>query len=148
MPLPIRVLALAFSALPALTARAQVQTATPIEHLIVVVGENLSFDNLFGTYRPRSNAKIRNLLSEGIVNRDGGPGSEFAKAMQRRAEVHDSYEVTPHIVIFTLNCRDPGQAAAPLVGAQPRPASRRLRSLRSGQPPCHRRPDELVPVLV
>jgi len=113
MRLPIRVLALAFSALPALTARAQVQTATPIEHLIVVVGENLSFDNLFGTYRPRSNAKIRNLLSEGIVNRDGGPGSEFAKAMQRRAEVHDSYEVTPHIVDIYRELPRPGTGGCP-----------------------------------
>jgi phospholipase C len=25
---------------------------TPIRHLIVVVGENLSFDNLYGTYEP------------------------------------------------------------------------------------------------
>jgi len=27
-------------------------TTTPIEHLIVVVGENLTFDNIFATYRP------------------------------------------------------------------------------------------------
>lgn len=29
-------------------------TQTPIEHLIVVVGENLRVDNLFGVYEPRS----------------------------------------------------------------------------------------------
>ena len=73
-------------------------TTTPIEHLIVVVGENLSFDNLFGTYQPRSGAAVRNLLSAGIVNTDGSPGPEFAKAAQRRAEVRDAYEVTPRIV--------------------------------------------------
>jgi acid phosphatase len=73
-------------------------TTTPIEHLIVVVGENLSFDNLFGTYRPRSGAAVRNLLSARIVNSDGSPGPEFAKAAQRLAEVRDSYEVTPRIV--------------------------------------------------
>ena len=38
-------------------------TTTPIEHLIVVVGENLSFDNLFGTYQPKSGAAVRNLLA-------------------------------------------------------------------------------------
>jgi len=74
------------------------KTATPIEHLIVVVGENLSFDNLFGTYQPKSGAKVHNLLSQGIVDRDGSPGPDFAKATQRRAEVRQTYEVTPHIV--------------------------------------------------
>jgi phospholipase C len=73
-------------------------TTTPIQHLIVVVGENLSFDNLFGIYEPRSGAAVHNLLSEGIANRDGSPGPNFAKAAQRRAEVHELYEVTPRIV--------------------------------------------------
>jgi len=50
------------------------RTTTPIEHLIVVVGENLSFDNLFGIYEPRLGAAVHNLLSEGIANRDGSPG--------------------------------------------------------------------------
>jgi len=85
-------------ALDATAAAETSKPATPIEHLIVVIGENISFDNLFGTYRPKSGAKIRNLLSQGIVNRDGSPGPEFAKAVQRRAEVRDSYEVTPHII--------------------------------------------------
>jgi phospholipase C len=30
-----------------------VQTASPIKHVILIVGENHSFDNVFGTYRPR-----------------------------------------------------------------------------------------------
>jgi phospholipase C len=42
-------------------------TATPIAHLIVVVGENLSFDNLFGIYEPSRAPGIHHLLSEGIV---------------------------------------------------------------------------------
>jgi len=73
-------------------------TTTPIEHLIVVVGENLSFDNLFGTYQPRPGSQVHNLLSQGIVNRDGSPGPNFALATQHRAEVHGNYEVTPRIV--------------------------------------------------
>src|SRR6516164_2444817 len=81
-------------ALPA-AAQTSPKTATPIEHLIVVIGENISFDTLFGTYRPKSGAKIHNLLSDGIVNRDGSPGPEIAKAVQRRAEVRDTYQVTP-----------------------------------------------------
>ena len=72
-------------------------TTTPIKHLIVIVGENVSFDNLFGVYEAKSSAVVHNLLSEGIVNRDGSPGPSFAKAAQRKAEVHGLYEVTPHI---------------------------------------------------
>src|SRR6516165_7622329 len=55
-------------------------TTTPIQHLIVVVGENLNFDNLFGVYEPKSGIAIDNILSEEIVNRDGSPGPNFARA--------------------------------------------------------------------
>jgi phospholipase C len=59
------------------------QTATPIKHVIIIVGENRSFDHLFATYVPKSRSeKVRNLLSEGIVNADGTPGPKFAKAHQ------------------------------------------------------------------
>ena len=113
MTVPMGGSALALLALLQLAATARAQTATPIEHLIVVVGENLSFDNLFGTYRPQSNAKIRNLLSQGVVNRDGNPGPEFIKAAQRRAEVRDAYQVTPHIVGTYGELPRPGTTYAP-----------------------------------
>ena len=58
-------------------------TATPIEHLIVVVGENLSFDNLFATYEPAAGQTVGNLLSRGIVDKDGAPGPHFASITQR-----------------------------------------------------------------
>src|ERR1700760_4271930 len=98
MRLPLRGLASIFAALVLAAAPARAQTTTPIEHLIVVVGENLTFDNVFGTYRPRSNGTVRNLLAQGIVNPDGEPGPEFAKAAQRHAEVRDAYQVTPRII--------------------------------------------------
>ena len=41
------------------------QTATPIKHLIVVIGENRSFDHIYATYVPKSGHSILNLLSEG-----------------------------------------------------------------------------------
>src|SRR6201998_586392 len=97
MTFPTRGSALVLLALLVLAVPARAQTTTPIAHLIVVVGENLSFDNLFGTYEPRSSAYIRNLLSQGIVNRDGSPGPEFTRAAQRRAEARDTYQVTPRI---------------------------------------------------
>ena len=60
-----------------------IQTATPIKHVIIIVGENRSFDHLFATYVPKSKSeKVLNLFSEGIVNADGSPGPNFAKAHQ------------------------------------------------------------------
>ena len=58
-------------------------TATPIKHVIIIVGENRSFDHLFATYVPvHKNDKVLNLLSEGIIHADGSPGPNFAKAHQ------------------------------------------------------------------
>ena len=57
-------------------------TTTPIEHLIVIVGENHTFDNVFGTYEPGHGQHIDNLLSKGIVNVDGTPGPHFGLAQQ------------------------------------------------------------------
>jgi acid phosphatase len=91
---------------------AQAATTTPIEHLLVVIGENLSFDNVFGTYQPKSGATVHNLLSQAIVNRDGTPGPEFATAAQRRAEVRETYEVTPHVVGADDELPRPGTTGA------------------------------------
>jgi phospholipase C len=60
-----------------------IKTATPIKHVIIIVGENRSFDHIFATYEPKDrHEKVLNLLSEGIVNEDGSPGPNFAKAHQ------------------------------------------------------------------
>jgi phospholipase C len=47
------------------TTTATEQTTTPIKHLIVVVGENHTFDNLLGGYQPRRGQAVSNLLSQG-----------------------------------------------------------------------------------
>src|SRR5215472_8303351 len=61
----------------------KIPTATPIKHVIIIVGENRSFDHLFATYQSKSgNDNVLNLLSEGIVNKDGTPGPNFGKAHQ------------------------------------------------------------------
>jgi len=65
------------------TAVDAIATATPIKHVIIIVGENRSFDHLFATYVPKTGGEtILNLLSEKIVNADGTPGPNFAKAHQ------------------------------------------------------------------
>jgi phospholipase C len=70
-------------------------TKTPIHHLIVIVGENRSFDHLFATYRPMSGQRVANLLSEGIIDANGAPGPSANRAIQWQAIDHDRYSITP-----------------------------------------------------
>src|SRR5438046_3354241 len=67
------------------------RTATPIKHVIIVVGENHTFDNLFGTYRPRVGQTVDNLLSKRIVNADGSPGPDFSRGQQLIGSDTDGY---------------------------------------------------------
>ncbi len=71
------------------------KTRTPIQHLIVVVGENRSFDNVFATYVPDGNQTIWNLLSRGMVNADGSPGPNFTLAQQQQALDTEVYQLSP-----------------------------------------------------
>jgi phospholipase C len=57
-------------------------TATPIKHVIVIIGENRSFDHVFATYVPRKGQTVSNLLSKGIVNANGTAGPNFSMAAQ------------------------------------------------------------------
>jgi phospholipase C len=57
-------------------------TETAIEHVIVVIGENRSFDHLFATYTPPHGETVWNLLSKGIITATGTPGPNFGRAKQ------------------------------------------------------------------
>ena len=60
---------------PSLAAQTAPPAATtPIQHVIIIIGENRSFDHVYATYKPKKGQKISNLLSRGIVNADGTPG--------------------------------------------------------------------------
>jgi phospholipase C len=83
----------AFAAPP--LAPNDLETVTPIKHVIVIYGENRSFDHLFATYQARSGDKVWNLLSEGIVNADGSPGPNYAKALQYQASDTTTFNLTP-----------------------------------------------------
>jgi len=63
-------------------ARDEHDTASPIEHVIVIIGENRTFDNLYGTYVPKHGEHVWNLLSRGIVRADGSPGPNMNAAEQ------------------------------------------------------------------
>jgi phospholipase C len=57
-------------------------TRTPIKHVIVLIGENRSFDNVFATYVPRKGQPVANLLTRDIIRADGSPGPNAAAARQ------------------------------------------------------------------
>ena len=57
------------------------KTATPIKHVIVIIGENRTFDNIYATYVPK-HGTVENLLSKGIIHADGSPGPNADLARQ------------------------------------------------------------------
>ncbi len=60
-----------------------VKTASPIKHVIILIGENRGLDHTFGVHKPKGQGQtIYNLLSKCIVNEDGSPGPNFAQAQQ------------------------------------------------------------------
>ncbi|HEY4355833.1 MAG TPA: alkaline phosphatase family protein [Acidobacteriaceae bacterium] len=60
-------------------------TSSPIKHVIVIIGENRSFDHVFATYVPKKGETVWNLLSRGIVKADGTPGPNFSESEQKAA---------------------------------------------------------------
>ncbi len=68
----------------------QSRTRTPIKHVIVIVGENRTFDHIFATYEPKNGESVQNLLSEHIIKEDGTPGKNFADAYQYSADATGS----------------------------------------------------------
>jgi phospholipase C len=94
------------------------QTATPIKHVIVIIGENRSFDHVFATYAPTRGQRVHNLLSEGIIqldaNKNAIPGPNFHKAQQLSAADlggQDAFLLSPPKQEFPGN-----QLPAPQVG--------------------------------
>jgi phospholipase C len=94
------------------------QTATPIKHVIVIIGENRSFDHVFATYVPTRGQSVHNLLSEGIIqldaNKNAIQGPNFHKAQQLSASDlggQDTFLLSPPTQEFPSN-----QLPAPQVG--------------------------------
>jgi phospholipase C len=105
-------------------------TTTPIKHVIVIIGENRSFDHVFATYVPKSGDKIHNLLSEGIIQLDGNknavPGPNFSQAQQFFATDNDTFLLSPPTQEYPNNT-----LPAPLVGGPSGPYG-----YFSSSPPC------------
>ena len=72
--------------------RVKDKTATPIKHLIVLIGENWTFDSIYATYQPRNGQTVTNLLSNGIVTASGAPGPHHARSWQ--FQINQPYPAT------------------------------------------------------
>ena len=72
-------------------------TASPIQHVILIIGENRTFDHVFATYTPKSGETVSNLLSKGIVTPEGRPGPNYSLAAQYSADVtsNPNYDPSP-----------------------------------------------------
>ncbi len=69
-------------------------TASPIKHVIILIGENRGLDHTFGVYKPKGRGEtISNLLSKGIVNEDGTPGPNFKQAQQFSVAAQPSFYI-------------------------------------------------------
>jgi phospholipase C len=93
-------------------------TLTPIKHVIVIIGENRTFDNLYGTYVPNHGQHVLNLLSQAIVRPDGSPGPNTNAAEQFQIGTINpvSYFISTKSLITrtrlpTRSCRLPRPAA-------------------------------------
>jgi phospholipase C len=84
-------------AVPAQAGEDHGRTRTPIKHVIIIVGENRSFDHVFATYKPKDGQRVDNLLSKGIINEDGTPGPHYSRAHQFSADVTGSslFQLSP-----------------------------------------------------
>jgi phospholipase C len=70
-------------------------TRTPIKHVIVIIGENRTFDHVFATYKPKKGETVANLLSKHIINEDGTPGPNYFFASQFSAVDTDKFQISP-----------------------------------------------------
>ena len=72
------------------------KTKTPIKHVIVIIGENRTFDHVFATYKPKKGESVWNLLSQGIINNDGTPGRNYyTLGAQYSATDQTKYQISP-----------------------------------------------------
>jgi phospholipase C len=69
--------------------------ATPIQHVIVIIGENRSFDHVFATYKPKNGETVSNLLSKGIIHEDGTRGANYSLSAQYSAVDSDTFTISP-----------------------------------------------------
>jgi phospholipase C len=99
-------------------------TASPIEHVVVIVGENWSFDSLFATYVPPAGQTVSNLLSKGIITAEGTPGPHFGLAKQYKGvlKAPSKFSLTPTSKTPYTTLPPPNTDGTPSVASDSSPA--------------------------
>jgi|HubBroStandDraft_1064217.scaffolds.fasta_scaffold00015_84 phospholipase C len=98
-------------------------TTSPIKHVIVIIGENRSFDHVFATYQPPAGQSILNLQSEGIVRANGEQGpnfhrrTSFGQPVQYLGYQPGDYTINPTKIEPYESLPAPGSAGAPFVAS-------------------------------
>jgi phospholipase C len=89
-------------------------TQSPIKHVIVIIGENRTFDHLFATYQPVPGQTVDNLLSKKIIDSTGAHGVNYGLAAQNTASDTASFEIAPSGKAPYVHPPAPGTSYAPL----------------------------------
>ncbi len=68
---------------------------TPIQHVIVIIGENRTFDHVYGTFIPKHGQTVSNLLSRGIVTPTARPASTTGSPPSTAPSIAALFEISP-----------------------------------------------------
>jgi phospholipase C len=107
---------------PTAAAQTPATAVTPIKHVIVIIGENRTFDHVYATYKPKKGQTVSNLLSRGIVTADGTPGLNYGISAQYSAVDSGAYEISPGSKAAYANIPAPETAGAPTAASDSDPA--------------------------
>jgi phospholipase C len=100
------------------------KTTSPIKHVIIIIGENRSFDHVFATYVPPKGQTVSNLLSKGIVNADGTPGPNYSLSAQYSAvDSTGAFSIAPQSKTLYTNIPTPLTDGAPQFASDTTPAT-------------------------
>jgi hypothetical protein len=80
------------------------ETETPIEHVVIIIGENRSFDHLFATYPPRPGEYVWNLLSKGIITAEGTQLTRGRPDWREQFDINRSGRARGRISMETEQC--------------------------------------------
>jgi phospholipase C len=98
------------------------KTVTPVTHVIVIIGENRSFDHVYATYIPKRGERVSNLLSKGIVEVDGTPGPNYSLSAQFSASSRGgAFALSPEAKIAYTTLPPAATDGAPTASGNTRP---------------------------
>jgi len=107
---------------PAVAQEHPTTAITPIQHVIVIIGENRTFDHVYGTLKPKKGQTVSNLLSRGIVTATGAPGINYEISAQYSAVDNTVFSNAPGGKFAYSNIPAPETAGAPTAASDTDPA--------------------------